>query len=398
VKYHIRVLAGRVDRGAGSHVYHQELVRRLRARGHHVSLVSFEPNPGVGNDVDVYAVPLPAPTSVPFLWRLAAVRNYRHCHRGLLELDLPPADIVIAGEHLFMKAHARRFPQTPWVYLPHSLLVDHEITSYKLPKLLEIVTQRLYVHLQEWALRHATRTMRFTRLACEVLTKRYPGIEPRFFINPMATEMPAALPRRGASQPVRLLWVGQLIPRKRIDLALDALGRTNSTNWVFDVVGDGGSRRELEEQARALGLSDRVVFHGFQKDPAEWYRRADLLVFPSEMENFPVTMVEAMSHGVACLAMRGDGIRYHNANAEILDHGSNGFLADSDDAFSRLLAELIEQPERLRAAGEAARQTVERLYTWDHHLGRLEALFDELAGASPTRVTADGRRAELARV
>ena len=61
------------------------------------------------------------------MWRFTAVHNYRHCHQGLLELDLPPADVVIAGEHLFLKAHARRFPQTPWVYLAHSLLVDQEI-------------------------------------------------------------------------------------------------------------------------------------------------------------------------------------------------------------------------------------------------------------------------------
>jgi glycosyltransferase involved in cell wall biosynthesis len=386
--YHVRVLAGRVDRGAGSHVYHRELVRRLAARGHRVSLVSFEPHPDVGPNVEVHAVPLPAPTSVPFLWRFKAVLNHRHIHRGLLQLDLPPADVVIAGEHLFMKAHARRFPQTPWVYLPHSLLVDQEIASYNLPKLLEMVTRRVYVHLQEWALRHATRTMRFTRLACDALTERYPNIQPRFFINPMATQMPPLVTRPSATQPVRLLWVGQLIPRKRIDLALDALARAAAPNWIFDIVGDGGVRPQLEEQARRLGLADRVFFHGFQSDPADWYRRADLLVFPSWLENFPVTMVEAMSHGVACLAMRGDGVRYHTANAEIVDHGRDGFLADSDEHFGTLLTELIQRPQQLRAAGEAARDTVKRNYTWDHHLHRYEQLFEQLVAPAVARTPA----------
>lgn len=317
------------------------------------------------------------------MWRFDAVRHYRHCYRGLMHLDLPPADVVIAGEHLFMTAHARKFPRTPWLYLPHSLVVDQEIDSYNLPKLLEMVTRRLYVHLQKWALRNATRTFRFTRMACDALTKRYPNIEPRFFINPMATELPTPAPRAAAAPPVRLLWVGQLIPRKRIDLAIDALARVGSSNWIFDVVGDGGARPDLEEQTRRLGLADRVCFHGFQSDPAAWYRRADLLVFPSWLENFPVTMVEAMSHGVACLAMRGDGVRYLNANAEIIDHGGNGFLADSDEHFGRLLGELVDQPQRLRAAGTAARHSVERLYTWDHHLDRLEQLFAELAGPQP---------------
>jgi len=342
-------------------------------------------------------VPRPAPTSWPFLWRFAAVQNYRHCHRGLLQLDLPPADVVIAGEHVFMKAHARKFPHTPWIYLAHSLLVDQEIASYNLPPFLERVTRRLYVHLQEWALRHATRTMRFTRLACDAFTARYPAIQPRFFINPMATELPPPAPRPPAGPPVRLLWVGQLIPRKRIDLALEALAQASSTNWVFDIVGGGESRAALEEQARRLGLADRVIFHGFQPNPAEWYRRADLLVFPSWLENFPVTMVEAMSHGVACLAMRGDGVRYHTANAEIINHEHDGFLADSDEDFRRVLAELVERPHQLRAAGEAARDTVARLYTWDRHLERLEQLFDELAQPRPASVRATGDLVELAR-
>jgi glycosyltransferase involved in cell wall biosynthesis len=397
MRYHIRVLAGRVDRGAGSHVYHQQLVRRLAARGHRVSLVCFDSNPDVGRDVEVHTVALPETPSLPFMWRFHALLSYRHCYRGLLGLPLPPADVVIAGEHLFLKAHARRFPDTPWIYLAHSLVVDQEIRSYNLPPLMSSATRALYVHLQKWALRHATRTMRFTQVACRTLTERYPGITPRFFISPMATEMPEPAVRPAAAAPVRLLWVGQLIPRKRIDLALDALARVTAANWVFDIVGDGGARAELQEQARRLGIADRVFFHGFQSDPSAWYRRADLLVFPSWLENFPVTMVEAMSQGVACLAMRGDGVRYHTANAEIVEHGRDGFLADSDDHFARLLGELVQQPRRLRDAGDAARETVRRSYTWDRHLDRFEQLFDEISGASPRPVHASGPRVEFAR-
>ena len=395
VTYHVRVLAGRVDRGAGSHVYHQELVRRLAARGHRVSLVCFDPEPNVGDDVAVHAVPLPAQPS-PFLWRFTAIRNYRHCSKAVARLALPPADVVIGGEHLFLKSHARRFPNTPWIYLAHSLLVDQEIRSYNMSRSMDWATRALYVHLQKWALRRATRTMRFTRVACSALTQRYPRIRPRFFINPMATEMPPLTPRPPAAPPARLLWVGQLIPRKRIDVALDALAQVASASWIFDVVGDGVSRLELEQQARRLGLADRVFFHGFQSDPSKWYSRADLLLFPSWLENFPVTMVEAMSHGVACLAMRGDGVRYHTANAEIVEHGRDGFVADSDEHFGRLLAELLERPQQLRNAGDAARETVKRLYTWDRHLDRLEQLFAELTGPGVASAPARGDLVALA--
>jgi glycosyltransferase involved in cell wall biosynthesis len=115
-----------------------------------------------------------------------------------------------------------------------------------------------------------------------------------------------------------------------------------------------------------------------------WYQQADLLLFPSWLENFPVTMLEAMSHGVPCLAMRGDGVRYHNANAEMVEHGRDGFLADDDEEFCRQLGELVQQPGKLREAGEAARETVARKYTWEKHLTRLLELFEELIGQRTT--------------
>jgi glycosyltransferase involved in cell wall biosynthesis len=383
--YHIRVLAGAVDRGAGSHVYHQELVRRLAARGHRVSLVCFRSVPEVAGCAEVFEVPRrPAPPG-RVLWRFAAVLDYRHCDRGLSRLALPEPDVVIGGEHLFLRAHRRRFPRTPWLYLPHALVVDQEIHSYGLPGLMEAVTSRLYVWLQRWALNHADRTLRFTEMACEALRRRYGrAVRPRFAVNPMGVEVPEPTRRGPTAGPVRLLWVGQLIPRKRIDVALAALGRLREVAWELDVVGDGASRPALEAQARELGLAGRVRFHGFQQDPAPWYRTADLLLFPSWLENMPVTMLEAMSHGVPCLAMRGDGVRYHNANAEVLRHGVDGFLADSDEDFAGQLGRLLGRPDALRAAGAAARQTVLDRYTWDGHLARYEALFEELLAGRPT--------------
>jgi glycosyltransferase involved in cell wall biosynthesis len=381
MSYHVRVLAGRVDRGAGSHVYHLELVKRLAARGHRVSLLCFAALPEVADCAEVFAIPGRSQPAGRLLWRFASLLDARHYRRELARLELPPADVVIGGEHLFLKEHHRRFPQTPWVYLPHSLLVDQEIRSYNLPPLMRWISTTFYVRLQRWALNRADRTLRFTEMSCAALLKRYGrSLRPRFFVNPQATELPPAVEERPADGTVRLLWVGQLIARKRIDLALEALAQAPQGGWVFDVVGDGVERPALERQTRQLGLAERVQFHGFQADPSPWYRQADLLLFPSWLENFPLTLLEAMAHAVPCLAMRGDGVRYHTANAEVIEPGRDGFLADSDEDFARQLSRLVQQRDLLRRTGEAARQTVAERYTWERHLDKLEALFDELAG------------------
>ena len=66
------------------------------------------------------------------------------------------------------------------------------------------------------------------------------------------------------------------------------------------------------------------------------------------------------------------------ALAEIVRHGVDGFLADSDEDFHNQLEKLLQTPQALGSVGKAARATVEHQYTWEQHLNRYEDLFDEL--------------------
>ena len=381
MRCHVRLLAGQVDRNAGSHAYHQELIRRLTARGHRVSVVCFGATPDVCDCAEVYTIPRDDGVRRRVLWRLAYLFAYRHCMARLRELDLDPPDVVLAGEHLLLKGHARRFPQTPWVYLPHSLVVSEEIRSYRLPAVMSFVACRLYRHLQRWALAHADRTMRFTRHACTVLADAYGSqIRPRLWLNPMGVDLPAAAPRRAPAAEVRLLSVGRLIPSKNLTLALGALSRLAHLPWRFDIVGDGWDREAAEHRARQLGLAGRVHFHGHQRDPGPWYRRADLFLFPSQLENSPLVVLEAMSHAVPCLAVRADGAVYRHPLDELIADGRTGMLARDEADCSRKLEAALARPEVLPPLGEAARRYVAEHHTWERHLDRYEELFEELIG------------------
>src|SRR5947209_5693921 len=157
--FHVRILAGLLGRGTGSHLYHTELARRLAARGHRVSIVCFDSVPEVEDAVEVVKIPRRTSEPWPFVWRFASLADYSRCSRGLMRQDLPPADVVIGGEHLFLRAHARKFPEVPWLYLPHSLLIHQEIASYGLLPVQHWVMTRLYSSLQRWALDNADRTL-----------------------------------------------------------------------------------------------------------------------------------------------------------------------------------------------------------------------------------------------
>jgi glycosyltransferase involved in cell wall biosynthesis len=383
MKHHVRILAGYVDRACGSHVYNQVLARRLAEHGHRVSLLCFRATPEVLECAEVCALQPEPFHEHTFTWRFASVLQHQQICRSMSSLGLPPADVVVGAEHLFLKGHHRLFPNTPWIYLPHSLVVSQDISGSGLSGLARLAADRLYRHLQLWALKHADVTMRFTRLACEALRNHYgPSIQPRFVINPMGIEIPDLQPRAPGNGSIRLLWVGQFIPRKRISLAIAALASLKHRDWRFDLVGDGPLRSALEEQVETAELADRVHFHGFQSEPARFYREADLLLFPSQSENSPVTMLESMSHGVPCLAMEADGVKFHNANADIIDSGEDGFLARSDEDFKIQLECLLAKPEELRAVGSAARQKMIDNHSWDDHIVRYEAVFEELTSTT----------------
>ncbi|MGB9880934.1 MAG: glycosyltransferase, partial [Anaerolineae bacterium] len=109
-----------------------------------------------------------------------------------------------------------------------------------------------------------------------------------------------------------LLTVALLHPKKGIPHLLEALAilRAKRSDFLLDIVGDGPHRAEYEELARRLGLQDLVRFHGLKTKPevAEFMRRADLFVLPSEWENLPCVIIEAMASGLPVVATSVGGI------------------------------------------------------------------------------------------
>ena len=110
----------------------------------------------------------------------------------------------------------------------------------------------------------------------------------------------------------RLLLVALLDPKKGVPYLLEALARLKEkrNDFVLDIVGDGPNRAEYEELTRKLGLQDIVRFHGLKskQEVAEFMRKADVFVLPSEWENLPCVIIEAMASGLPVVATNVGGI------------------------------------------------------------------------------------------
>ena len=375
---HVHLLAGHLDRRAGSHVYHRELATRLAARGHRVTVVGFENDSELSAICEVKSVgPLPGP--LPLLWRYHTWFKHRHCRRRLRAMRLDRPDVIVAGEHLFLPDYPRQLAGVPWIYLPHSLILSHEIDGYQMVPAVRDAALGMYRRIQRWSLEHADRTLRFTEYGCRVLAEDHDQIvKPRFVVNPIGIDVPPSAPPGEPGVAPRLLSVGSLNKNKRVDVAIRTLGELGSAPWEFDVVGDGPMRKELEGLAAELGVSDRVRFHGHQDDPISFYQNADLFLLTSCTESLGIVVIEAMSHGVPVIAMRADGKDFFNPNEELIEDDVDGFLANSDAHLRKRLIQLLADTATLRSIGAEARRKVEERFTWDRHLENYESLFETL--------------------
>ncbi len=185
--------------------------------------------------------------------------------------------------------------------------------------------------------------------------------------------------RSGRTGPVRLLFVGRLVRTKGAREAIRAVASLAELPVVLDVVGDGFDREACESLAAELGVTPRVTFHGRQphEQVEEFYRRADVFVFPSYREPGGNVVFEAMSFGLPLVVCSRGG------PGNVVDD-SCGFRlpADTPEQLATDVAEsvarLVTDPALRRSMGAAARLRVEQIALWDRKVALMTELYTDV--------------------
>ncbi len=183
------------------------------------------------------------------------------------------------------------------------------------------------------------------------------------------------------SPPLRLLFVGNIIPRKRVHILLNALAALPADCAALKLVGctDADPRyfRQMQSLATQLRLTDRVQFLGRLPDAelTPLLRDSHLLAVPSGYEGFGIVYLEAMGFGVPVIAGVRGGAR------EIVTPGANGFLVDDVRSVAAILRDLCENRQKLAQMSLAAQARQRQFPAWDDSMAHIRAFLLELTEA-----------------
>ncbi len=190
---------------------------------------------------------------------------------------------------------------------------------------------------------------------------------------------------RRASQPgpLRLLFLGNLIPRKGLHTLLEALSLLPKDTCRLSVAGrldvDLAYVHSIHRQVAQLGLSDQVIFLGALDNEAlgDQLRLNQVLALPSSYEGFGIAYLEGMGFGLPAIATSG------GAAGEIITDGRDGFLVKPGDvlALRDCLQELARDRQRLLKLSLAARERYEAHPGWEDTGRRIRQFLEAIREA-----------------
>lgn len=229
----------------------------------------------------------------------------------------------------------------------------------------------------------AARVTTVSEFLAHDVTRLLPGLHTNIVVTPMPVDVTRFLDgsKTPKANPPRILYAGNLVPSKGVDVLLRATAELGRRGIVcqLKILGEGPARDGLEALARKLGIASNVTWSPFIPQthmPAE-YGASTVTVLPTRgrAEGLGLTLVEALIAGSAVVGTPAGGI------PEVVRHEQTGLLAREADAsdlatqLQRLLTDVSLRDRLTRAGKEHALQA----YSPDSTIGRILEVYDAVA-------------------
>lgn len=177
-----------------------------------------------------------------------------------------------------------------------------------------------------------------------------------------------------ADDEIGLLFVGQHILEKGIDVIIRALSKLEGVKFKMNFIGTGYALDDMKLLVNELGLSDRVSFHGVINEREQlrrYYAASDLFLFPSFYDNAPLVVREAAAMQTPSVLLEG------STAAELMRDGMNGFLTNrTPEAYAQVISHIASDPGLRERAGQGALRTLAR--PWKDVMDEVIQRYDEI--------------------
>jgi glycosyltransferase involved in cell wall biosynthesis len=329
------LIYGSLDTISGGFIYDRHLVRYLREQG---------------DRVDVIGLP----------WRSYGLSLLDNLNSGLRRrLEQAAFDVLLQDELVhpscfWLNQRLRSRITYPIVAIVHHLRCRERHLAWP---------THLYRRVEKSYLASVDGFICVSQTTAQDVTDLIGPERPRVVASPGRDGLPGAVTRRQimtrstAPGPFRLIFVGNLIPRKELHTLLTALTCLPRDDWQLTVAGsldlDAAYVKAIRRQVRDLGLAPKV----------------SLLAVPSSYEGFGIVYLEGMHFGLPAIASTAGAAR------ELIHPGHNGFLVPPGDAaaLTRCIRLLMEDRELLMRFSLAAHQSVAAHPTWNESVASARA-------------------------
>jgi glycosyltransferase involved in cell wall biosynthesis len=159
--------------------------------------------------------------------------------------------------------------------------------------------------------------------------------------------------------------------------ALRAFSRVRRTfsGAKLTLAGSGPERQALEKLATELGVADAVTFTGRvdNEGMAALYHSADIMVNPSQVDNMPISVLEALASGVPVVSTNVGGVPY------LVEHEKTALLVPAQDpeAMANAILVLLNDPTKADQIRKAGFESVQQ-YTWPYVRDRLLGVYEQV--------------------
>ena len=340
------IIYGSLDTVSGGYLYDRKLVEYCRSRGDQVFVFS-QPYRNYAEHLS-------------YNFSSALVKRLRQSRLDFLLQD------ELNHPSLFWFNRALR-PAFPLVSIVHHLRSSEARPAWQ---------NVLYRQVETLYLRSVSGYIFNSQTTKSTVEPLAPGKRPSIVAVPAGDHLEGTLtpdriePRAFREGPLRILFVGNLIPRKGLHVLLDALARLDPARWRLTVTGatdvDPAYTASIQAQIARQQLDRNVMLIGPQTGPTllDQYTNHQVLAVPSSYEGYGIVYLEAMAFGLPAIATTA------GAAGEVIADNVNGFLVPPGDAVALAgsIQTLITDRQLLLRMSLNARARFDQQPTWEQSM------------------------------